>query len=486
MKEEILRIANVTRILDGITYLDNINFNIFKGEIMGLIPLDNHGKSQLIELILQNVSIHFGRIYFDDQLVNYYEHSSMTKNRVYLIDKETNLIQDLRVMDNICVLNHTFHDYIIRDKRLQKKTDELLKQLGIEIDTEQYVSELSLIEKAIIELIRAVANGAQLIILNELSNFLSIEELSFFQKLLLYYTKQRISFLYMVNHHEEAFKICHRVALLEKGRIIKIIQEKDYSEASLRPYILSFTHHSVADEQNNQAGILKYQNLCTENLKKINFLVKKGECLTILDMNNRGIQDIAEIINGFLPPVSGKILVGGKEIPWAKERNLLLNGVAYIPENPVPKTLFYDISYLENLTFLIDRKLKRSIIGKKVLRSIKEEYRALAGAEIEAADIWRLEMKSLYNLVYFRLLLYKPKVVFIMQPFSQADMYLRGRIIELIKMLKEKEIAVVILAVSISDTLKVTDRLLIMEDGKLAPSSHQFKDLPSFVPGYQE
>ena len=73
-----------------------------------------------------------------------------------------------------------------------------------------------------------------------------------------------------------------------------------------------------------------------------------------------------------------------------------------------------------------------------------------------------------------------------MQPFSQADMYLRGRIIELIKMLKEKEIAVVILAVSISDTLKVTDRLLIMEDGKLAPSSHQFKDLPSFVPGYQE
>ena len=123
MKEEILRIANVTRIIDGIAYLDNINFNIFKGEIMGLIPLDNHGKSQLIELILQNVSIHFGRIYFDDQLVNYYEHSSMTKNGVYLIDKETNLIQDLKVTDNICVLNHTFHHYIVDDKRLRKETD---------------------------------------------------------------------------------------------------------------------------------------------------------------------------------------------------------------------------------------------------------------------------------------------------------------------------------------------------------------------------
>lgn len=486
MKEEILRIANVTRTIDGITYLDNINFNIFKGEIMGLIPLDNHGKSQLIELILQNVSIYFGRIYFDDQLVNYYEHSSMTKNRVYLIDKETNLIQDLKVTDNICVLNHTFHGYIVNDKRLRKETDKLLKQLGIEIDTEQYVSELSLLEKTIIELIRAVINGAQLIILDKLSNFLSIEELSFFQKLLLHYTKEGISFLYIANHHEEAFKICHRVALFEKGRITKIIHAKDYTEETLEPYILSFTHHPVADEQNNQAGILKCQNLCTENLKQIEFSVKKGECLTILDMNNRGIQDIAELVNGFLQPVRGKILVGGKEIPLVKERNLLLNGVAYIPENPVPRTLFYNISYLENLTFLIDRKLKRSTIRKKVLNSIKEEYRALVGEEIDAPNLWGLTMKSLYNLVYFRFLLYKPKVVFVMQPFSHADMYLRGRIIELINMLKRKGIAIVILAVNISDTLKVTDRLLIMEDGKLTLSSHQFKDLPSYVPGYQK
>lgn len=474
MKEEILRIANVIREIDGITYLDNINFNIFKEEIMGLIPLDNHGKSQLIELILQNVSINFGRIYFDDQLVNYYEHSSMTKNRVYLINKETNLIQDLKVTDNICVLNHAFHDYIIRDQRLRKETDELLKQQGIEIDTDQYVSELTLIEKTIIELIRAVTNGAQLIILNELSNFLSIEELSFFQRLLLHYTKEGISFLYIANHHEEAFKICHRVALFEKGRIIKIIQEKDYSDEILQPYILSFGHHQITNDQENQVGVLKCQDLYTENLKELDFSVKKGECLTILDMNNRGIQDIAAIINGLLQPVKGKISVGGRDIPLVKERKFLLDQVAYIPENPVEETLFYNVSYLENLTFLIDRKLKRRIIPHRVLRSIKEEYRLLAGDEIEAKDLWGLEMKSLYNLVYYRLLIYNPKVVFIMQPFSHADMYLRGRIIELINLLKEKEIAVVILAVSISDTLKVTDRLLIMEDGKLAPSAHQF------------
>ena len=219
MKDEILRIENVTRKIEGITYLDNINFHVFKGEIMGLIPLNNHGKKQLLELISQNISINFGRIYFNEELVNYYEHSNMTNNKVYLIDKETKLVEDLKVTDNINVLNRNFRDYIINEKKLIKKTDELLKQLEIKIETQQYVSELTLFEKTVIELIKAVISGAELIILNELSSFLSIEELFDFQKLIIYYTNQGISFLYMVNHHEEAFKICDRVCLLENGRI---------------------------------------------------------------------------------------------------------------------------------------------------------------------------------------------------------------------------------------------------------------------------
>lgn len=481
MKEEILRLENVIRKINGITYLDNLNFQIFKGEIMGLLPLDNHGKSQLIEVICQNVPLHFGRVYFDDRLVNYYEHSSMTKNRVYLIDKESNLIQDLKVTDNLCVLNPAFQDYVINEKKLQTITHELFKQFEMEIDADQYVSELSMLEKTIVELLRAVLNGAQLIILNELSNFLSIEELAFFHQLIRYYTRKGIAFLYIANHHEEAFQICHRVALFEKGKIIKVLREKDFSIENLRPYILVFRRHPGSNEPHRQTGVFKCEELWTTHLRGISFSVERGECVTILDVNNRGIQELAAIVNGYLRPESGKIFVDGKAIPLKKERNLFLDGVAYIPENPVPASLFYNLSYMENLTFTIERRLKRSLIPPRILNGVKEECRSLVGAEVEAEDLWGLEMKSLYNLVYLRILLYKPKAVFIMQPFSHADMYLRGRIIELIKLLKEKGIAVVVLAVSISDTLSITDRLLIMEKGKLAPSSHGFAGLSPYL-----
>lgn len=467
MREEILRIENVSKKIEGVVYLDNINFHIFKGEIMGLIPLNNHGKDQLIQLISQNISIDFGRIYFDENLVNYYEYSNMTNNKVYLIDKQTKLVEDLKVIDNIHVLNHKFDGYIIRERRLKDKTDELIGELNINIKTTQLVSKLSVFEKTLVEMIKAVTNGAQLIILNEISNFLSMEELYDFQKLIRYYTERGISFLYMANHHEEAFQICDRVCLFENGRVIKVIDKKDFSDEILKPYIISFDKSVGLKEPNYDAGSFEFRNFTTKNLRNIKFSVRRGECITLLDINNKGIQDIAQILNGKINPIKGDIILDSKKIESINTSTLLSNKIAFIPENPVDEILFYDMTYLENLTFLIDYKLNRSIINKKILRNIREEYKAMAGKDIDEKNLRNLDRKALYDLVYFRIQLFNPRVVFIMQPFSNADMYLRGRIIELINQLKKKGIGIIILAVSISDTLTVSDRLLIMEDGKI-------------------
>ncbi|SMP63440.1 ATP-binding cassette domain-containing protein [Anoxynatronum buryatiense] len=465
MKEEILRVENVTSRIDGITYLDNINFHVFKGEIMGLIPLNNHGKKQLIELIAQNKSIKFGRIYFNETLVNYYEHSNMTNNKVYVIDKETKLIESLKVTDNINVLNNQFNEHIIHEKKLQEKTDQLLKEMGVKIRANEYISALSMFEKTIIELIKALITGAQLIILNELASFLSIEELGVFQELMLPYARKGTAFIYIANHHEEAFKICDRVCLLENGSVIKVIDQKDFSVETIQPYIIAFDRHSSTHESKSFQGIFECHHFKTEHLNDISFSVRRGECVTLLDVNNKGIQDIAEILQGSFQPISGELLLDGQRIDPISVGNLLENKVVFIPENPVKNMLFYHMSYLENVTFLMDYKLKTYVIPKRVLKSIKEEYHLLMGNDIDVKDIRTLDAKSLYQLAYYRVEIFNPKVVFIMQPFADADMYLRGSIVKLINRLKNKGSAVIILAVNIADTLTVSDRLLMMENG---------------------
>ncbi len=464
MREEVLRIENVIRIIDGITYLDNVHFYIFQGEILGLIPLDNHGKEELIELILQNVPIDFGRVYFNGELVNYYEHSSMARNPVYVIEKDSKLVGDLKVADNISVLSTSYRSFIVRERSLLKQVNSLLQSLGLEMDVNRYASELSFFETAVVELIRAVQGGAQLIVLDDLANLMTQEELATFQRLLKHYAQAGIAFLYVAGNHQELFAVCERLILFEKGRALRVVRKKDFSPDLLNPYRLPYTPPTqpASSSQGDSQGVFRCEGLKTNSLAGLSFTVQGGECLTILDPAKGGIQDLADVITGNLKPLRGKFSVEGKTVPLPSKQSLLLQGIAYIPEDPVPKSLFFDYSYMENLTFLLDRKLGRSLVRRQILQFIQDEFRELAEDAVDAPDLWGLEMNALYSLVYFRILLFKPKVVFIMQPFAHADMQLSACIVGLINLLKQNGLAVVLLSASLADARAVTDRLLTL------------------------
>ncbi|WP_130805855.1 ATP-binding cassette domain-containing protein [Senegalia massiliensis] len=468
MNGEILRIENVSRKIDGITYLNNINFNIRKGEILGLLPLDNHGKEQLIELIIKNLNIDYGRVYFDEKLVNYYEYSDMQYNEVYVIDKNTKLISGLKVIDNIYVLNNTLNQFIINENILRKKAKSIFEHFDLDINPDKYISDLSKFEKVVVEVIKAVINGAKLIILNELSNFLSINELYNFQKLIKYYSKKDISFLYMANHHEEAFKICNRVCLLEDGKIVKVIEKNDYSDEIMLPYIVEFDSNTNSNISDNENTIIGFEDFTTTNVYKLNIRINKGECITILDKDNKGIQDIVEFLKGNLTLIDGNIIFNRKTIKSIRNLNSLIeNEILFIPENPIDNFLFFNMSYLENLMFLLEQKLNNNISFRKKIKILKEKYKILEDVDIDENDISNLSKKSLYDLIYFKVYEFKPKLVFLMQPFSGADMYLRARIIQLINKLKNEGITIIILAVSLSDTLTVSDRLITIKDDSI-------------------
>lgn len=106
-------------------------------------------------------------------------------------------------------------------------------------------------------------------------------------------------------------------------------------------------------------------------------------------------------------------------------------------------------------------------MSRNIKKSIIKEYESILGEEIHENDLLNLEPASLYNLVYYRLHLYNPNIVFCIQPFSGADMYLRKHIADLIRELKRKGITIIIIAVNISDTLSVADRLMIIEKGSV-------------------
>lgn len=483
MREEVLRMENVTCKYNGITFLDNINLNIFKGEIMGLIPINSQGKSWLFQLLCQNYPIDYGRIYIRNELVNYYEHSGYNMNRVYIIEKKSKLIQDLSVSDNIFVLKRGFRKYIINRKVLNKQVNLFLQEMNVSIDPDELVMNLNHYEQCIVELLKAIISGSKLIVISDISNILSIVDLSKLLELIKFYSKKGFTFLYVGNHHEEVFNICDRVALMKDGKIIRVLDEKELTDDNIKAYTISFEDVKPSAPKYDGQGILKFENVSTNYLKNMSFNIERGECVVFFDTNNMIYSDLLQLMNGELNSKEGEIIWNQKRFTNKMAKSALENGIAVIVENATANMLFENLSYVENLYFLIERKLKSVKNKSKVLKSIINEYENIVGQEIYETDISKLGLTSLYNLVYYRIHLYKPKVVFCLQPFSGADMYLRKHIADLIRELKRKGIAVIILAVSISDTLTIADRFLVIENGSIVKelSKEEFPSIRSIV-----
>lgn len=478
MKTEILRLERVTTIQEEVTLLDNFNLHIFQFEIMGLVCLNANGKESLIQLISQNLPIHYGRVYLNEVLVNNYQHSPLTMNKVTVIEQKSRLIEDLTVADNIFVLRRGFKKYLINPKILNEQLQRFVKEAGIEIDGNELAANLSPYEKFVVELLRAVIMGAKLIVVRDISNSLSAGDLARFHTLLRYYCQKGFSFLYICNHHEEAFKICTRMSLMRDGKILKVFEQNEFKNENLSPYYsgefanvakVSVNHH-------DEKGVLTFQNVCTQTLNTMSFTVSRGECTVLLDMDNTVLSDMMQLMNGELQLDSGEIFLENEIYTEYQARHAVASGVAFIEENPIQTMLFKEMSYIHNLCFLVDKKQNPIRLDNRIIKSIIHEYEPIVGKDIYETNIMNLKLQSLYDLIYYRIHLCNPKIVLCVQPFAGADMYLRRHLIELINQLKKKGITVILLAVNIADSLVIADKLILIEKGRFSSeySSSEF------------
>lgn len=480
MKKEIVRMDRVTHIERGIRLLENFNIHIFEGEIMGLLCVNRNGLEAFLKILCRNIPIHYGYIFFNEELVNNYQHSSMKGNLVSIIEKQSHLVQDLTVADNIFVLRKEYHKYIIDSRELSVKLKQFTEEIAADIEGDDIVSRLTETQKFMVEILKAVISGSRLIVIRELSSFIGKADVLKIHEIMRYYTSKGISFLYVCNHHEEAFEICNRAAMMENGKILKILDHREFHDKNITPYSLDFSKRKISlpgELKEPGPGMMKFKNISSGSIRNMNLSIAQGECLVILDTDNSAIQEMQQMLKKPESAIEGKIVIDGSVLQ--DNAKMAENQMKFIDESPLKSMIFPDMSYIDNLCFLMDKKTSNIWMKKKIKKSVASEYFSLAGEDIFARDIRSLEAKSLYNMVYYRIHLYSPKVAICIQPFSGADMYLRHHIATLIRKLLEKKISVIILALNISDTLSVADRLIVMKEGKIF-EEYDSKDFTSF------
>lgn len=464
MRQEVLRLEHVTRMVGGAARLDDFSLHLFQGEIFGLMPMNDLGKKELVELLRCNVPIHYGFVYLQEKLVNSYRKSDGSANKVSVIGRRSGLADSLSVAENVFILRQGCRKYLINARVLRQQLWSFLEEAELEVSPDALAVNLSSYERCAVELVKAVVSGTKLVVISDLSNVLSTVELARFHELMRHYALQGFTFLYLCAHHEEAMVFCDRIAIMQKGHIVLQLEAPFESDEAIWRRSLDFSQKA---EEHCQEGrpLLEFRNIRTGTMDRLSFALWPGECVAILDKNNTILEELVRLMRRSLTPQDGSIFMNGR--PFGLKR-LPGQAVGFVGADPVRTAIFPQMSAVDNLCMATSARMPQLWLRRAVRKSIEREYYPIFGEAIHAPDASGLPVRTQYDLAYYRQHLYHPELTVCVQPFLGADMYLRHHVISLLEVLRGRGITTLLLLVNISDSLSVADRLLVVEDGTVA------------------
>lgn len=467
MKQEVLRMERIYCQESGVAQLEDFSLSILSGEIMGLLPVNNHGLTALLRLLQHNTPLRYGYVYYREEQVNTWRASKQRNNRIGLIQSESCLVEGLTVADNIFVLRRGFKPRVIRPSVLRRQLLPFLESIDIYISADAYVGELSAFEKIVVDVLKSVVAGCKLIVLRELNSNICEEELKKIHRLLRHYAGQGISFLYVGFHYEELSQICDRVALMSNGRVIKVLDSEETTSQALEICSNAFSGKVKKQMESDVCAVaecpcvFEARDICGTHIHHLSFTVTAGECVVVQSVDDHIFGELLDILTGNKDASAGSMLLAGRRVRSGFNRE-----IAVIQELPTKSMLFYELNYLDNLCFCMDHRLPEVWRNSGVREGVRREFAPLLGQDVFDRRVSALSEIQKYELVYARIAIQKPKIVFCVQPFRRADMELRMHIWEQMKMLLDKGIAVVILAINLADSLSLSDKLIrVRKDG---------------------
>lgn len=467
-----------------VTLLRDFELNLYEGEIMGLLPVNAYGLPALLRILTANPPLYYGYVYYMDAMVDSWQDMKRGDNRISVIGGKSSLVEGQSVLSNVFILRPGFKQELLRMNLLRKQLRPFLDDMGLTVSPDTPVEKLTVFERVMVEILRAVVAGNHLVVLLEISTVVNDSEIMRLYEIMRHYAKKGMSFLYISPHFEEILQICDRAAVMTNGSIVKILRGKQMNPEALQRFEREYDARvrrrlDACARKEKRSVVFEARNLSGESVKNLNFQVYGGECLVLQNLDNRIFEEFLQFITGDRPVSEGEILVDGKKIDPRRSGE-----TAVILEQPGQTMLFGEMGYLDNLCMAMDRRVPDVWINRKIRKSIRAEYSRMLGNGVFDKKVSELTETEKTELVYARVMLQKPTVVFCVQPFKGADIRHRMRIWDLQKMLLARGIAVVILAVNMADALSLADRVIRIETGT-ALTEYERKDfskLPENIP----
>ena len=474
--ENLIEIKGITKQYPGVIALDDISVSFQKGEVHALLGENGAGKSTLIKVLSGAIKPDSGSIVCRGKTFPHLTPSLSKELGIGVIYQELNLVPCMSVAENI-FLGREMRKGLIADKaQMNKDAQAALDRFQLNILPQTRVSELSVAQQQIVEIIKAITNDVRILIMDEPTAPLTVAEVDRLFELVHSLKSQGVTILYISHRLEELFEIADRVTILRDGRYVDTLEIGNTNEKELIRLMVGRPFNQQYPARNVPIGetVLSVSNLSSHGyLRGISFELKRGEILGIAGLVGAGRTELLRAIYGADKRTSGEVILDGAPVPNDDTARSIQAGLAFIPEDRKAQGLLLDMSVIDNIALSSLRHLSRLIFLKRrsiieIVDRFIERLRIKTPSRIQ--HVRNLSGGNQQKVVIGKCLASDARVYLFDEPTRGIDVGAKYEIYSLMNDLVVHGNAVIMVSSDMPEILGMSDRILVMHEGEIAGS----------------
>ncbi len=471
----ILSVKNASKAYPGVKALDNVSIEIRRGEVHALVGENGAGKSTLIKMIAGAEHPDSGTIAINGQEFPYLEPAQSKALGVATIYQEFNVFPDLTVAENIYMGEKFGNSAVFVDlKDWSKKAKAVFESINVGIDTDRRVAELTTAYVQLVEIAKALAKDAKILIMDEPTAPLSNAEVDGLFKIIRQLKSQGVTIIYISHRMGEIFELSDRITVMRDGCKIITLDTAKTTRQELIHHMVNRELDDQIPRRNVKQGevILEAKKLCADGsvaIEDISFKLHAGEILGLGGLVGAGRTEVARVLFGADELVSGEILLDGKPIDIKSPEKASSLGIGLVPEDRKLHGAILELPILQNISLSIIKRIsRRYFVDFKKEESVALEH--FKSIRIKAPTMNQL-VKNLsggnqQKVVLAKWLASKCRILILDEPTRGVDVGAKQEIYKLINEMAEQGMAILLITTEMEELLGLSDRLVILCEGK--------------------
>jgi simple sugar transport system ATP-binding protein len=472
----IIEVRNVVKTYGGIKALDDVSITLRAGNVHCLAGENGCGKSTLIKIISGVEQPDSGQIYIQGELQGRLSPLGAILAGIQVIYQDFSLFPNLTVAENITITSQVARRAsFFSPGKSRNSARAIVKELGLKLDLDARVETLSVADKQLTAICRALVNDAKVIVMDEPTTALTHTEVSYLFEVVNRLRERGVALVFVSHKLEEALEVSQDLTILRNGKHIISGLSKDFDKSSLTQHI---TGRQVSEARDVTTPIMTVRPLLqVTNLnlpgafRDVSLTLHAGEILGITGLLGSGRTEIAEALFGVKPAESGNIKFEGRDIKIKSIQDSLKVGIGYLPEDRLTQGLFLDKSVADNLIAgsLDNHKSKLGFLSAQgVAATVQAMFERLRiKARSSAAPVRSLSGGNAQRVVLGKLLANHPKVLILNGPTVGVDIGSKEQILDILRDEANKGMGIIVISDDSAELVAVCNRILIVRQGQI-------------------